>query len=231
MCFYYLLLGHLLGDFTLQTDKIAENKTKYWKWNLVHTVIVTLCMLLFSIPFGLLIMGLVLFNGILHYLIDYYKSKLPIENPLWALIYFIIDQSLHIFIIYLISSFAVKNLNFFPFDESIVKFMITLVFTLSFSSILVQYILKLFFRGYNKKFFMDNEKNIGNFTRIFVFFTLYFTFKFSNLFILLIILAIAMNIFYYNRRWDKWMSSGYFKTKLLLDLTMSLTGFYLHLNI
>ncbi len=74
MSFYYLLLGHLLGDFTFQTDNIAKYKSIQWKWNLLHTVIVTLSMLIFAIPFGQLAVFLVIINGILHFIIDSFKA-------------------------------------------------------------------------------------------------------------------------------------------------------------
>ncbi|MBZ0195690.1 MAG: DUF3307 domain-containing protein, partial [Deltaproteobacteria bacterium] len=57
MAFYYLLLGHLIGDFVLQTDKIAENKGRHRKWNLLHVLVVTLCTLLFTYPFGNIVFG------------------------------------------------------------------------------------------------------------------------------------------------------------------------------
>ena len=36
--FDWLLIGHLAGDFLLQTDEMAVNKGLYWQWMLRHVV-------------------------------------------------------------------------------------------------------------------------------------------------------------------------------------------------
>ena len=34
--FDWLLVGHLAGDFLLQTDRMASNKAREWRWMLAH---------------------------------------------------------------------------------------------------------------------------------------------------------------------------------------------------
>ncbi len=46
-----LLLGHILGDFYLQTNGIAEKKKKSIKWVLLHGLFYWVVMLLVVIPF------------------------------------------------------------------------------------------------------------------------------------------------------------------------------------
>ncbi|MCB0186690.1 MAG: DUF3307 domain-containing protein, partial [Caldilineaceae bacterium] len=71
-----LLLGHLLADFPLQTTWIYQYKTKSWKGILIHTaihVLVTACLvkpLLQALPLLILL-------GILHFLTDYTKVRIP----------------------------------------------------------------------------------------------------------------------------------------------------------
>lgn len=232
MCFQFLLLGHLLGDFTFQTNKIAENKTRYWRWNLLHAAIVTACMLLFAAPFGPLIMGLVILCGAIHLFIDTYKSKLAIGNPLKALFYFLIDQGLHISAIYIISTFAKQDsLNYTIFKEEVIKLLLVVLFIYSFSCILIQQVLRLFFPTNNKQFFVGNEKVIGNLTRIITFFSLYFSFYLSAAFLLMIPIVIIVILYYYIKIWDKWMNAKYYKVKLFMDLTAAAGGFYILLSI
>jgi hypothetical protein len=50
--FDWLLVGHLAGDFLLQTDRMAGYKAKEWRWMLVHVACymaaVTLATLLYA---------------------------------------------------------------------------------------------------------------------------------------------------------------------------------------
>lgn len=226
MCFDYLLLGHLLGDFTFQTDRIAENKAKHWTWNLYHTVIVTFCMLICAIPFGSVIMELVLLNGVLHFAVDYYKSKLPCRSPLYALFYFVADQSLHISIIWLISTFYEGRPFYFPAVKGLPGFLITLVLISSAASVLIQYILRLVFPSNNESFFKGNEKIAGIITRIFIFSVFYFSLYFSELLMLIILVILTVKAVYYYRRWHSLMTPAYFYTGLLMDFLIPALAFY-----
>ncbi len=226
MCFDYLFLGHLLGDFTFQTNRIAEYKVVHWKWNLYHSIIVTACMLVFAIPFGPLIIGLVILNGGIHFIIDYYKSKLPSRGPLCALIYFVVDQSIHLFIIFLISSFYQGDAYSLPFNRGLTDFLTMLVLISSFAAIMIQYILRLIFVSYSESFFIGNEKIAGIITRSLIFLTLYFSKFTSNAILLIIITVIIAKIIYYNREWHSLMIPTYFYTSLLMDFLIPTSMFY-----
>lgn len=222
----YLLLGHLLGDFTFQTDKIAENKTKHWKWTLYHSIIVTFCMLIFALPFGSLIIGLVLLNGVLHFAIDYYKYKLPNRSPLYAFIYFVADQSLHLLIIFLISSFYKGGLYSLPINRGLMDFLIIIILISSFAAIVIQYILRIIFVSHNEAFFIGNEKSAGIITRILIFLVLYSSIYFSSLLLLTIIVVFISKVVYYYRNWHSLMTSAYFYTGLLMDFLIPVSAFY-----
>ena len=103
MAFYYLLLGHLIGDFVLQTDKIAENKGRRWKWNLLHVLVVTFCILIFSYSFGSPLILVVLLNGIVHFVLDFHKKDIMGILHLSKLQGFLFDQLLHTLLLFLIS--------------------------------------------------------------------------------------------------------------------------------
>lgn len=226
MSFYYLLFGHILGDFTLQTDKIARYKISDKRWNLLHTSIVTACVLLFSIPFGTRVIVLVIASGVLHYFIDLYKSRLGVRNPLQALIYFLADQALHIGIIYFISTFAEADARLLIIPDEAIKIMLILIIILSFSCILIQYVLRLLFTPAGDSFFVDNERSMGNLTRLYAFSALYFSSDISPLFLAVLPVIGAVLTAYYRARWRKVMSTGYFITRLLIDFAVSCAAYY-----
>lgn len=224
MSFSYLLLGHLLGDFTFQTDKIAEYKNKKWRWNLFHTLIVTLSMLIFSIPFGGLAVLLVMVNGILHYFIDSLKSKLSLNHAIWSFLYFLLDQALHIFIIYILSLFIISEPAFLFLNEKMITFLIAFIFTLSFSSIFNQYLLKIIFPDNDHRFFKENERMIGNFSRITAFLIFTASYYTSILFFIFIPISLFVVYYFYRIRWSAWMKQDYFIARLIIDYMMAFVG-------
>ncbi len=75
--FDWLLVGHLAGDFLLQTEGMARNKTQSWSWMLKHislymavmTVLIVAYALSHPLPFWLLVLALLLI-GSTHVLLD-----------------------------------------------------------------------------------------------------------------------------------------------------------------
>lgn len=226
MPFYYLLLGHLLGDFTLQTNKIAERKSGNTKWILLHAIVVTICMLLLSVPFGYLTMSLVLANGALHYFIDLCKTRMIIKNQIFALVFFLLDQLLHILIIFLISILSTRVEYFMPGNE-IVKLLIVLVLVSSFSSVLTQYIIRLCFSKNSSSFYNEKEKAAGNISRLLFFLALYLSLYVDILFLIAIPVFWALVIIYYKFKLKWQMGSGYFVLRLFMDFIIPLIGFSL----
>ena len=103
-----ILLIHTLGDFFLQGEKLRKNKAYTLSSLLLHTFIYTATMLICS-PFflGMSYKAAILFslvNGITHLVIDFYFRKLKFgyanfDKKKYNLVV-IIDQSLHIIILY-----------------------------------------------------------------------------------------------------------------------------------
>lgn len=78
MNFLLLLAAHWIGDYLLQSRKMATEKYKSLKWLLFHVFIYTLILLaisqfVFSWQVGL---GYAVFNGALHLITDFFTSKL-----------------------------------------------------------------------------------------------------------------------------------------------------------
>ena len=63
-----MLVAHFVGDYMLQSDSIANNKTSSSVWALIYSII-------YSIPFLLLTTSLfaLLFIIVTHFIIDRYK--------------------------------------------------------------------------------------------------------------------------------------------------------------
>lgn len=223
MSFYYLLLGHLLGDFTFQTDKIAENKNKQWRCNLIHIFIVTLSMSIFALPFGTVAILLVFLNGFLHYFIDSFKSKLSLNNSFTAFLYFLFDQSVHILIIYFLSLFIVPK-TVHPTADLMIYFLIVFIFVLSFASIFNQFILKMFFPQKKDRFFSKYERSIGNINRVTLFFILIGSYLISKLFLAFIPVLLLFLVYFYKKTQVQWISFHYFMTKFIIDYIMSFIG-------
>lgn len=73
LCFNFL---HFVGDFYLQTNNMAMNKSTSWKWLTIHALV-------YSIPFIFTLSPLfILINGFSHFWVDYITSK--ITKKLWA---------------------------------------------------------------------------------------------------------------------------------------------------
>ena len=69
-----VLFLHWFGDFVLQSNDMAMNKSKSIKWLSIHCLVYTLTLCICGIPFAIV-------NGISHWCIDYCTSK--ITSKLW----------------------------------------------------------------------------------------------------------------------------------------------------
>jgi len=104
--FTIFLLGHIVGDFYLQQSHMSEMKKTSYSWLFVHGLIYTLCMAAAMLAlrwFGgvtyfhnLLWMGI--FTSVFHLVIDFDKKITKLEHTKWG---FVIDQTTHIFVIFL----------------------------------------------------------------------------------------------------------------------------------
>lgn len=97
------LIGHVLGDFYLQSSELAESKDESFKKLLKHGIVYLLSMIFVIIPvFGLKLLKWTLFISIAHFIVDlvkfHIKKKIMIDDKLDAIAY-LIDQIIHIFVI------------------------------------------------------------------------------------------------------------------------------------
>ena len=104
MRLYVLLIAHMLADFTLQTNEMAEKKKTEIKFLLWHCAIYVVVMAVgcFSCMGIASAFGMIVLFGITHLLIDWVRTKYDpkyANDGINALGSFLIDQVLHIGII------------------------------------------------------------------------------------------------------------------------------------
>ena len=100
MRLYVLLIAHMLADFTLQTNKMAQRKKKELKILLLHSAVYTVLMAIacfFSMDVESAC-GMVIWFGATHLCIDYVRIEQSNDNrdSLKELKLFVGDQVLHI---------------------------------------------------------------------------------------------------------------------------------------
>jgi hypothetical protein len=132
--FQLLLLGHILGDFYLQPNKMAEEKKEHSRaglaWLLGHGAIYTACMgavLFLCVPYEKKVCCVWAAASLLHFLVDLFKRYIngfviankKNENKKFLLYLnpkiYIIDQLLHLSTLLLVWFIWGKNLPVHPF--------------------------------------------------------------------------------------------------------------------
>ena len=102
------LIGHVLGDFYLQSSELAMSKDEsFWKL-LKHSIIYLFSMMFVIIPvFSLNLLKWVFIIAAAHFLVDlikfFIKKRITIDDKLDALVYFL-DQIIHILVITFIAA-------------------------------------------------------------------------------------------------------------------------------
>ncbi len=99
-----ILLGHIIGDFYVQTDKIAEKKKSSKKYMLIHCLVYTTVLgICFytqcrKIESTLIIAGFIFLS---HLIIDLFKSKYDKKAAKYQYMVFLIDQAIHMVVLLL----------------------------------------------------------------------------------------------------------------------------------
>lgn len=104
MRLYVLLIAHILGDFTLQTNEMAQKKKKEPRFLRLHGAIyaVVMAVFCFSCMGAAPALGMIVLFGATHFLIDWMRTKYDAKyakDGMKALGSFLVDQMLHIGII------------------------------------------------------------------------------------------------------------------------------------
>jgi hypothetical protein len=102
--FALMLVGHLAGDFLLQTAWMANNKTEEWIPMLAHCFIYTAAVALFALPAGGLTIPAIVFIFLGHAFVDRRKlvgfwSRYISRSPDNVWLKIIQDQTWHIVVL------------------------------------------------------------------------------------------------------------------------------------
>ena len=123
MIYSFLILAHILADFSFQTKKLSQNKKMNISGLIKHVLIVYLTSLILTIHyFSLNLLWSLLLISVIHGFIDYSKIIFArkYEND-YELELFIADQLLHILLIIVIIPFCDLQIN-----QNILSFFIKL---------------------------------------------------------------------------------------------------------
>ena len=99
-----MFLAHIIGDFVLQWDTLAQWKGRAYQGVMAHCLVVFIVTWLFSLPFGTAFWPWVLFIGLSHLLIDLSQLFLVRQFPIlqtryYAFSRFMLDQVLHVTVV------------------------------------------------------------------------------------------------------------------------------------
>jgi len=145
--FYRLLLAHIIADFFLQTDKIFKVKMNT-KWGvLVHTFIILMFSIFLVFPYldRLRVIIILIIIFISHTIIDKIKLDYSKKTGDQNVKIFLLDQVLHIGIIYLLTfNYTEKVLFSSPFNEGFLNYLIHLYNNDILSLRLIGYILSIY---------------------------------------------------------------------------------------
>jgi len=109
--FLLLLIGHFLGDFYFQTDKIAKNKNINSSQLIKHCFLYTIAMVLVILPvFSIDLFVWSIAISVVHFGVDLIKSQIKNREKHEVGIYSL-DQVIHILVVSGVSLFISQNLN------------------------------------------------------------------------------------------------------------------------
>lgn len=101
----WMMLGHVLGDFYFQTNRMASEKEKYLVIHItVYTAIILVIYWLLTWSNDVIVLGIIVLST--HFLIDMANHCISRKHPNMVLLIFVLDQILHMVILI---SFIVIN--------------------------------------------------------------------------------------------------------------------------
>lgn len=155
--FLKLLLAHIVGDFVLQTKSMVTKRKEHIGYLLLHVLIHIIVLLLLFLPDLSDFYLSIVFIGISHLAIDSLKIWLETKYPTKPLLFFCVDQLLHISVLSAIVmyKFGIPVLHYeHIFTIGSLLYIIALLLITVVSPIF----LRLFFSKWDKDFEFKNKR-------------------------------------------------------------------------
>ncbi|HWR22874.1 MAG TPA: DUF3307 domain-containing protein [Feifaniaceae bacterium] len=113
------LLAHVIGDFYLQTSRMAQTKRVRMPALILHSLLYGLCIFFVTLLHGTpaQLIGFFIAAAGSHFLLDWLKTRLEKEN---GLMWFLLDQLIHIGVLVILAS-RLSALN--PFGQAVKAFL------------------------------------------------------------------------------------------------------------
>ena len=221
--FLLFILAHLIGDFVLQTDKIAALKASGPKGVFIHVVIITLVQVIALSWFGLNGIIAAILCALLHFFIDYMKIYANRYFSKFQFAYFIVDQMMHLGVIIGLTYAFAPNSSILSDDQSYwIKFLISLIVVSYLSSVAIKIFLRdIHLEIRNEVFFFKHERILDAFLGVILFLILLSPLTF-------IVVFITLSLFIYQRL-EKKLYKYSLTTVLNKYFTTALIGFLSHI--
>jgi len=110
-----VIIGHILSDFYIQTNKVADKKKKSAWYMLLHCIIYMVGMYIVLVALtGNFFEGLkiAVIIGLSHIFVDIIKVKVDLKFPQYEYVAFLLDQAIHIIAVILICYVFKSSFNF-----------------------------------------------------------------------------------------------------------------------
>lgn len=121
-----LIVGHLLGDFYLQSDDLANSKNKSFARLVEHGLIYLLAMAVAIFPvFGTQSLKWILIVSVIHFMIDslqFYLKNNRQTRDMKANRFYLVDQSIHLLSLVLVALWIVSNQKIEAYSEIASRF-------------------------------------------------------------------------------------------------------------
>jgi hypothetical protein len=202
--FWVFIFGHLIGDFVLQTNKIAKLKTSSKRGLFVHALIVALSQVAVLIYFGIMGVTAAIIKGIIHFFIDDLKNKFNGRYNSSQTLMFVADQLVHLVFIFILTKIFTNLIPQRDFNVFYVKFGVVLILLGFVSTILIKIVLRDIKKDLQKEaFFKKNERIIDGTIAVINFLICFIAFRYGIYFVFLLIPVYIVYKKYFSYNYQK----------------------------
>lgn len=141
--FFQLLIAHAFADYYLQSNQMLLEKDTakgLLKHVIIYSVVIGFVVIINNKNLASYSIISIFIVFLSHYLIDYFKIRLEQKYPNQSLSFFVLDQFVHIIILWKLWHFSFINTGFVLFNDYLIHIMV-LVYLLKPTSVLINKIM------------------------------------------------------------------------------------------